>query len=340
MTLFLSAADVAAVATHDVAMAAARAAIDAERHGRTVVPRRLDVPHEYGFLRVMPAGLGSVMGLKVMTLVEGLGTRYLLLMYRVETGELVAVLDAEEVTRLRTAAITAVAGQMLAPELPATIGLLGSGFEAEGHLRLLARVWPLRDVLVFSPSPERRAVFAQRMADELGVAVTTCASADEAIADMSVSVLATKSTEPVVDGGSFAEGAVVLSIGSTRPDLRELDRATLRRSGTLLVDDVRQIATESGDVIDALESGAIDAERIVSMAQCVSDPERIGRSDGRDLLAFKSVGTAVQDLALARAAVDAAIAAGHGREIGELARLKRFAAVAAEQVRAAGGSAP
>ena len=130
-----------------------------------------------------------------------------------------------------------------------------------------------------------------------------------------------------MDGAAFPEGAVVLSIGSTRPDLRELDRASLRRAAVLLVDDAQQVMAESGDVIDGLASGALAAEQIVSMAAL--DGEEPLERDGRDLRAFKSIGTAVHDLSLAVALIEAARRAGRGRELGELTRLKPFAASAA-----------
>lgn len=342
MTLFLDGDDVRALATHDVTMAAAAAAVEAERAGRTVVPPRLDVDLEAGFLRVMPAAFEDVMGLKVMTLVRGLGTRYLILVYSQRDGSLLGVLDADEVTRLRTAATTAVAGRLLAPEGTETLGLIGSGFEAEGHLRAFARLWPLRRVLVHSRSRERREAFAARMSSELDVAVEPVEEPAAVLGVAPVSVLATKATEPVVDGGDFRPGAVVLSIGSTRPDLRELDRATLRRAALLLVDDPRQVALESGDVIDGISSGAIERGRIVGMAdeRAVPGAVALARDGERDLLAFKSVGTALQDLALATTLLAATREAGRGREVGELTRLKPFAAPPPDRLTAiTGGTA-
>jgi ornithine cyclodeaminase/alanine dehydrogenase len=322
MTLHLEAEDVRALATHEVTAAAARAALDAERAGEVVVPARLDVDLPRGFLRVMPAAVGDVMGLKVMTLVRGVGNRYVILLYGQATGELLAVLDADEVTRLRTAATTALAAQLLAPAGVTRLGMVGSGFEAAGHLRALARLWPLEHVAVFSPSAERREAFARALGDELGLDVRPVGTVAEAVGDVPVSVLATKATEPVVDGAALPPGAVVLSIGSTRPDLRELDRGTLRRAGTLLVDDARQVARESGDIIDALAGGALTEDRIVSMAAAAGAPDRVRTEPGRDVLVFKSVGTAVQDLALSRELLAAARDAGRGRDLGELTRLK------------------
>ena len=325
MSLYLGSDDVRELATREVLMDAARAAVRAEREGSVVMPPRLDVDLPTGFLRVMPAAMGELMGVKVMTLVKGLGNRYLLLLYRQPSGDLIALLDAAEVTRLRTAATTALAGEMLAPGGVARLGLLGSGFEAESHLRLLARVWPLEHATVYSPTPERRQSFAARMSEELDVSVHAVDRPEDAVGEAKVSVLATKATVPVVDGSAFPPEAVVLSIGSTRPDLRELDRNALGRACALLVDDAQQVRLESGDVIDALGCGALTDDRIVSMAALDGDAGRL-RADGpRDLLAFKSVGTAVQDLALAGSLVAAARSGGRGRDLGELASLKAFA---------------
>jgi ornithine cyclodeaminase/alanine dehydrogenase len=328
MTLHLSAHDIRELATDEVVLAAARSVLDAESLGRTELPPRIDVPSGSGFLRVMPAVLGDVMGVKVMTLAEGLGTRYLVLLYDVASGRLLGLFDADELTRLRTAAYTVVAGELLGADNHQQVGLVGSGFEATGHLRLMARRWPVKQVLVYSRSATRRVEFAARMTEELQIDVRAVDTVREATGTPLV-VLATKSREPVVNGADLAPGAVVLSIGSTRPDLRELDRATLARAGTLLVDDDRQVRLESGDVIDAITHGALPTGRIVPAARAAADAGAVRRDDDRDLLVFKSVGTALQDLSLARSLLDAAGARETGRELDEICELKPFAGAAA-----------
>jgi alanine dehydrogenase len=327
MTLHLSASDIRELATDEVAVEAARSVLHAEAAGTTELPPRIDVPSGSGFIRAMPAVLDDVMGIKVMTLAEGLGTRYLVLLYDVASGRLLATFDADELTRLRTAAYTLVAGELLGADEHGQVGLVGSGFEATGHLRLMARRWPVKQVLVHSRSAKRRTEFAARMSDELGIDVRAVDTVRAATAAPLV-VLATKSREPVVDGAHIASGAVVLSIGSTRPDLRELDRATLARAGTLLVDDGRQVRLESGDVIDAIGCGALPEEKIVSAARAAADTGAVRRGGDRDLLVFKSVGTALQDLSLARRLLDAATLLGRGRELGEISALKPFAGAA------------
>lgn len=326
MTLFLGAEDIRALITQELALEAAWRSVRAEQAGEAVLPHRFDLDTANGFMRLMPAALGDVMGTKMMTVVRGTGNRYLLLLFSQENGELTAVLDAGELTRRRTAAVTVAAGQLLCPDGAEELAVIGSGFEAEGHLSAFAEVWKLRRVRVFSPSSERRQAFATRMSDQLGIDVTPVGEVGEAVDGMPAVVLATKAREPVVDGDAFAPNAAVLSIGSTRLDLRELDERAFARSAVVLVDNAEQVRSESGDVSSAIENGAIGAERLVPLSVAAADPTAIATADGRDLLTFKSVGTALQDLALAGELVAAAKASGRGRELGELAELKAMGA--------------
>lgn len=328
MTLLLTGEDVTAVVTDRLALEAVRACFEAEAKGETRLPVRLDTPTPTGFLRVMPSVLERVMGAKVMTLVEGLGTRYLVLLFDGDGGDLLALVDADDLTRLRTAATTALAGEQLLPQPPDTLGVLGTGFEARGHLAMLARLWGVRRTVVYSRSPGNRAAFAERMSAELGIEVTLAGSTAEVLGACDTVLLATKSRTPVLDGADLRPGAVVLSIGSTRPDLRELDRGTLGRAEILLVDAVDQVLSECGDVIDGLEHGAITSDRIVPLATLCARERSVRDygtpAEGRDVLVFKSVGTALQDLALARVVYERALAEGRGRDVGTVTRLKEF----------------
>ncbi|WP_395109689.1 ornithine cyclodeaminase family protein [Actinomadura sp. SCN-SB] len=323
MTLHLDSQVIRRLCTPQLAFDAAHQALADQREGRYQLPPRLDVNVPTGFFRAMPAALGEYMGAKLMTLAKGVGNRYLLLLYRQDTGELVATLDAAEVTKLRTAATTAVAGDLLCPEGTSVLGLVGSGFEAEGHLRAFAALWSLEKVTVFSRSPERREAFAARLGADLGIEIEPVGDVAEVAAASPVTVLCTKDTSPVVDGGSFAPGAVVLSIGSTRPDLRELDEATFARAKAVMVDDPRQVLAESGDVAAAIAGEAITADFLVGMAEW--DAGGAVCDDSRDLYVFKSVGTALQDLALGAVLFAHAKEHGLGREIGDITELKSAA---------------
>lgn len=314
--------------SHDVALRAMEDCFAAEARGVTRLPQRIDTDSGKGFIRVMPAILDDVMGLKVMTLVEGLGNRYVVLLFNVADGELLAIFDAEELTRLRTAAVTALAGRFMCTTPPASIGLIGSGFEAVGHLRMLAHVWALRRVAVYSPNAERRARFAEAMSAELRIDVVAANASDEALARQPCVVLATKAKTPVIDGAAIDPGTVVLSIGSTRLDLRELDDRSLRRAAAVVADHEDAIVHESADIAENLANGNIRLDQIVGLAKLSAGATLPRASGDRDLLVFKSVGTALQDLALARAIYRDPAARAEGFDIGEIAELKPFSAKA------------
>jgi alanine dehydrogenase len=320
MTRYFSSHDIIELATAPVALLAARTAINVESAGLTVVPPRLDTNHAGGFLRVMPAVFGDWMGVKVMTLAKGTGNRYLVLLYARVSGELMGVFDAHELTRLRTAATTALAGGLMVATPPSRIGVIGTGFEASMHLVMLTEAWGITQVIVYGRDGRRRNEFAARMSKQLGIDVEPAVDRAAVCRNQQVVVLATKSHEPVVDGHDFDPGTCVLSIGSTRPDLRELDSVTMARASSLVVDDALQVPLESGDIAAALRDGDLAHEQIISMASLCGGATCRPFDSQRDLLVFKSVGTAIQDLALASAVFEAG--QGRGRDLGELAELK------------------
>jgi len=264
----------------------------------------------------------------VMTLVEGLGNRYLVMLYDVATGGLLALFDADELTRLRTAAVTALAGVAMVAAPPTTLGLIGTGFEAVGHLRMCAHVWPLARVHVFSPNAERRTRFASAMARELGIEVLAAERADEAVRDQPVVVLATKAKQPVLDGTKLAPGCVVLSIGSTRRDLRELDQPSVARARLIVADDPQMIQLESADIAESIAAGLLRPGQIVALSAFRRGTGPAAPSASGDLTIFKSVGTALQDLALARMLYRDDATRGGATQLEELTRLKPFSAKA------------
>lgn len=322
MTVFYDTADVEQVATSELALSAARRTFELEANGQTHLSPRIDTTTPTGFYRCMPAVFGDVMGLKIMTLVRGLGNRYLLLLHSVATGELIAVFDAEQVTARRTAAVTVLAGQSILSSDPTAVSLIGTGMEAASHLEMMAAVWPLENVVVWSRSEENRRAFSEHWSGRLGISVEPASSPADAVKRHPLVVLATKSTVPVLDGRDLAPGSTVLSIGSTRPDLRELDVATLRRSVALVVDNPEQVVAESGDIQAAFAEDALRSDHLIALKDLIAGDRAGLRTDSeRDLVSFKSVGTALQDLALASAIHDAA-PADRGRELGNLTELK------------------
>lgn len=305
-TLLLRHEDIAPVATPALAYDAVRKALLLEAAGDAVVPPRLNAAAPDGWLRIMPAVLGSngnrpMMGFKAMNLNRSTGVRYVVLLYDAESGELLSIIDAATVTRIRTAAVTVLACEALLGGDPLSeLGLFGSGYEATSHLEALkARHPELELVRVYSPRRERREAFARRLGEALELEVEAVREPRIAAA-APVVVLATKTDRAVLESDWLAPGTRVLSIGSTRPDLRELPEELFARTRVCVCDSPEQVAGESGDVRAALDSGHMEKSRLVRLADLLSGAAA-AELPPADLAIFKSVGSAHQDIAVSTA---------------------------------------
>ena len=255
--------------------------------GRVLQPVRtmLSVAEHQGFFAVMPAYAGAL-GAKLVTFYptnQGIPTHHaLILLFRPETGEPIAVMDGRLITEMRTAAVSAVATQLLARPDASVLGILGSGVQARSHLEALRLVRGFRDVRVWSPRS------AGAFAERLGVRAVD--SAEEAVRGADVVVVATAARTPVLFGEWLSPGAHVNAVGAVRPDWRELDDETVRR--TRLYVESREAATqEAGDVIAAGEVFAEIGEVVAGT--------RPGRQSAEEVTLFKSVGVAVEDVVAA-----------------------------------------
>src|SRR5262245_54289978 len=276
------------------AMGRALAALSA---GEAVQPMRVMVPvaEHGGFLGSMPGRAGSQLGAKLVTFFpnnQGIPTHHaLVLLFHSETGKPLAVLDGRLITEMRTAAVSAMATQLLARVDSSILAILGSGVQAQSHLEALGLVREFREVRVWSP--RNAEAFAQRFGVQLA------RSPEDAVRGADVVVVATTSRTPVLFGEWLAPGAHINAVGAPRPDWRELDDEVLRNA-KLYVESREAASRESGDVIAA---GRIYAE----LGEVVNGAKE-GRSSADEQTLFKSVGVAVEDLASAELAYLAALA--------------------------------
>src|SRR6266566_4352433 len=270
------------------AIAEALAALSA---GRVVQPVRavLPVAPHHGFFAVMPAyadGGGGALGAKLVTFYPqnvGIHTHHaLIVMFKAETGEPLAVLDGRLITEMRTAAASAVATQRLARSDAAVLGILGSGVQAGSHLAALRHVRSFKEVRVWSP--RNAPAFAQRHG------VKAAATAADAVRGADVVVVAASATTPILQGRWLSPGTHVNAIGATRPDWRELDD-DLVTTARVFVDSREAALRESGDVIAA--------RREVTEIGAVVAGVHPGRRTPEEVTLFKSVGVAVEDVAAA-----------------------------------------
>ena len=277
--------------------AMARALADLSE-GRVVQPVRavLPVTPHRGFFGVMPAYAGAL-GAKLVTFYphnEGIPTHHaVIVLFRPETGEPLVLMDGRLITEMRTAAVSAVATQLLARAEASVLAILGSGVQARSHLEALRAVRPFREVRVWSPRHSR--AFAERHG------VRAMDAPDDAVRGADVVVVATSARLPVLSGRWLSPGTHVNAIGATRPEWRELDDELL--AGARLYVESREAATrESGDVMAAREVVAEIGEVVAGLHP--------GRRGAEEITLFKSVGVAVEDVAAAAMVYDAYLHAG------------------------------
>jgi alanine dehydrogenase len=287
------------------------------------VPGRVNLAGGGRFLRVMPAVVphAGVMGFKAFFGGGGVGVRYLVVLASIETGEVLASMDACYLTAARTAATSAVAARVLG--IKATrLGVVGSGLEAEVHLRTFAAIGDIERVRVFSPNPASRERLAARLSEELGLPIEPAATAAEACAGAGHVITATNTGYggPVACESAWLQpGQHISAIGSTHQRLRELDTDILRRGGVLVFDaDPDQIAEESGDIREYVVAGG-DLGHVLSLSDLLQGRAALPEDPHGDLTIFKSVGTALQDVVAAELVYRRAVATGVGAAWDDLA---------------------
>jgi ornithine cyclodeaminase len=237
------------------------------------------------------------------------------LLYDGETGELRALVDGSAITAVRTAAVSVVATKALARPDAAELAILGSGVQAEAHLHALAEALPgLRRVRIHS----RTAANAEKLCRDAGARyafpVEPAGSVAEALRGADVVVTATTAREPVVEREHLEPGMHLNVVGSSIPTTRELSGAAIAAT-RLFVDRRESTVNEAGDYLFALREGAIAADHIAGELGEVLIGTAEGRRSDDEITAFKSLGLAVEDLAAAELAVQAAAAAGAGAEV-------------------------
>jgi ornithine cyclodeaminase/alanine dehydrogenase-like protein (mu-crystallin family) len=293
-----------------------------EASGRTFISPRLNTAFEGGWMRMM-FGADHTSGYaatKAYHLIEGAGVRYVVSLYRLADGELLAVMDGRLITDLRTGAASGVAARRVPMSGPVRVGVLGAGHQSRMQLESLAAVYQVRSATVYSPTPTHRETFGREMAAKLGFPIVIADSAEAAAQGHEVVVAATssRSREPVLRGAWLDRCRLLCAVGSTRPESVEVDADCFRGAGLVVVDSQRAVE-EAGDLQAAMKDGAAPAEKQATLAQLVTGKAAVP-AQGR--IVFKSVGTALQDLALA-ARYFALLGASAAARVGSLASLKQ-----------------
>jgi alanine dehydrogenase len=316
MTLHISESEVRALLTMPMAIEAVEEISRRQATGEALVHarRRIELPGG-GYFHYMAGAdfTAGFLGMKLYTFVRG-NLGFLVSLYRIETGELAALIEADAMGRLRTGAASGVATKYLARRDARTAAVIGTGGQARTQLEAVAAVRKLESVRAYGRDPQRRESFCREMSERLGIPVHAAASAAEAVRGADIVCTATTASRAVLSGADLAPGTHVNAIGANHAHKRELDEEAVKRAGLVVADSIEQSRQEAGDLILAFAGDESRWAAVQELQQVVSGKAR-GRSSDTEITLFKSNGIAVWDIAVAVRVFQMAKAKGIGREL-------------------------
>lgn len=293
--------------------------------GRAASPLRGVVPvDQQSVTLLMPAYVpaAKALGFKVVSVFEGNRDKGLptiaamVCLIDESTGVPVAIMNGSYLTALRTGAVSGAATDLLAREDASTLVVIGAGVQGVTQAAAVAAVRPIERIIAVARSEETLASYREAIAaDWPDLADRLETTTDPAVvAEADVICTATNSRTPVFDDALVRPGTHINAVGSFRPDMQELPSGIVTRA-TIVVDQVEAALEEAGDFLVPIERGELDRSRIErELGQIVAGAVE-GRSDPDEVTIFKSVGNAVQDVTVARHAVERARESGRGQEV-------------------------
>ena len=299
----------------DRALECVTASFMAQHTGRAINRSRERIFLPKVSLHYMAAGFvdENLLGMKIYTI--GHDTwRFMVLLFEGESGELLAMLEADHLGRIRTGAASGVATRCLARTDAARAGVIGTGRQARTQIEAAAKVRNLQSVKAYGRDSKRRETFAREMTRVLGVPVEAVDTGEAAVRSADIVITATTSRDPVLKGAWLRSGAHVNAVGANMLNRRELDDEALSRSALIAVDSIEQAREEAGDLVQGLSAirGAWDS--VVELHEVVADA-RPGRKSEDEITVFKSSGIALWDVIAAGFVYREALKKGRGREI-------------------------
>ena len=318
--LYLTEGDVEQLLTMPIALEAVETAFRHLGTGKAenIPRRRLHLPQ--GSLHLMAASLPELgyMGYKAYTVFRK-RLQFYFWLYETESGALVCMMEANRLGQIRTGAASGVATRWMAREDVQTAGILGAGWQASSQLEAVCRVRPVRRVLAFCRTARRLDRFCATMREQLGIPCLPANSAEAVVDESDILITITNSSRPVFEGGRIRPGTHINAAGGNSLARRELDEACLKRCGTIVVDSRDQARLECGEFLRPVEKGFLHWEQVGELGEVVTG-RRPPRNNPEEITLFKSLGLAIEDVAVAARVYQLALERNHGRMIPSIAR--------------------
>ena len=316
MALLLTEDDVRRLLTMPVALEAVEEAFRRVADGQALMHsrQRLHLPGK-SYLHYMAAGdsASGYMGMKIYTSSRE-GLRFVIPLFDANSGEMLALIEADYLGQMRTGAATGVATMLLARGDASCVGIIGTGLQARTQLEAVAAVRKIERAIAYGRDAQRRAEFANEMAAKLGIGVQATSTAEEVVRAADILVTATTASQPIVKGEWIKPGTHINAIGANFPQKRELDADAVGRADLVFVDSIEQSKAEAGDLIHAFGGDPEIWESVKELAELV-----VGRAKGRasreQITLFKSNGISIEDIITAGRVYELARTRGAGTEI-------------------------
>lgn len=316
MTLHVNEAEVRQLLTMPMAIAAVEKVSRQQAEGTVVYHprRRFELP-DRGFFHYMAAldTVAGYVGMKQYTYVKG-KVRFLVPLYSITTGELLALIEADAMGQLRTGAASGVATKYLARKHAKVAAIIGTGAQARTQLEAIHNVRMLDSVFVYGRDPHRRMQFCEEMCEKLSINVYPAESAAAAVRSAEIICTATTSAQPVLHGEDLQPGVHINAIGANHAHKQELDEAAVNKANLIFVDSLAQSQQEAGDLIIPFTKQPQRWTGVRELAELVSG-KVAGRANDSQITLFKSNGIAAWDIAVAIKVYTLAKEKGLGREL-------------------------
>lgn len=318
MPLFLTEQDVTRLLTIEDALTAVESVFKSQAAGDATNESRRRLRAAGATLHVMSGAVAGfaefkgLLGLKSYVVTRN-GARFYVNLYDAESGELLALIEADKLGQMRTGAASGVATKYLARANVKRVGVYGTGWQAQSQVEAVCAVRDIEVVKVYSRSPEHRARFCLEMSARLNNVHIGPVDKPEDAADAGVVITITSSREPVVEGAWLNPGTHLNAAGGNSILRRELDDEAIKRSSFIAVDSIDQAKIEAGELVTAVEKGLLTWERVRELRYVVSGELR-GRTGDDQITLFKSLGLAIEDVATAAVVYRKAKEQNVGRE--------------------------
>lgn len=286
----------------------------------------IEIPDAHGTTLFMPAFVPSLqgLGLKVVSVFPDNPARYgkptihaAVLTVSPETGEPNALLDGTYLTALRTGAASGAATDLLARPDARTLLVIGAGAQGPTQAWAVLCVRPIETIYVFDRNSQASESFADRLRElvpDLRARVEVVEHLEAVLPHVDVICTATTARSPLFPDSLVPDGVHINAIGAFTPEMQEIPPETVARA-YVVVDSVPAALAEAGDLIKPLQTGVIGEEHIRTELGEIVAGTKPGRTSPQQITLFKSVGNAVQDLAVAAEAVRRALAIGRGQQV-------------------------